>query len=261
MANERLRSSMRRTGTSSDDLARLTGTDIKTVYRWVSPGRPPLPRHRSLIARHLGDDEAWLWPEVANPVATGPNGDTTGEVVAAYAYRSDAPTSLWWNLFSRAQREVDLLGYTLYFLSLQHPELVSTLQEKCSEGLKVRAIIGDTDSEHVLYRDKEEATPLTLQVRIQTTLTAWAPLIECPGFQLRYQDIPLYNSVFRLDDEMLITPHLFATPGSQAPMLHLRRLGPGGLFSRFAHHFESVWANSRPHQDSAASQSSEKVAS
>lgn len=261
MANERLRSSMRRTGITPDELARLTGTDIKTVYRWVSPGRPPLPRHRALIARRLGDDEEWLWPDQAHPMATGPSGDSSGEVVAAYPYRSDAPTSLWWNLISRAQREVDLLGYTLYFLSLQHPEWVPTLLQKCSEGLRVRAVIGDANSEHVQYRDREEGTPLTLAVRIQTTLSAWGPLFECPGFQLRYQNIPLYNSVFRLDDEMLVTPHLFATPGSQAPMLHLRRLGPGGIFSRFAHHFDSVWADSRPHENTPDNDTPEKVAS
>ena len=43
-------------------------------------------------------------------------------------------------------------------------------------------------------------------------------------------------------------------------MLHLRRLGPGGIFSRFAHHFESVWVTV-DHIGSTASQSSEKVAS
>lgn len=247
MANERLRSSMRRTSTTAGDLAKLTGADIKTVYRWVSPGRPPLPRHRALVARRLGDDEEWLWPDVAQPIAVGPHGDGGAEVVAAYSYRSDAPTSLWWNLISRAEHQVDLLGYTLYFLSLQHPELVPALGQKCSEGLKVRIAIGDLESEHVRYRDREENTPLTLAVRIQTTLSAWAPLLECPGVELRYQDVPLYNSVFRFDDQMLVTPHLFAVPGSQAPMMHLRRLGSGGLFSRFASHFDHIWEASRLH--------------
>jgi hypothetical protein len=247
MSNERLRSSMRRAGATPGELARLTGADIKTVYRWVSPGRMPLPRHRALVARRLGDDEEWLWPDAVSPVATGPSGDSGAEVVAAYPFRSDAPTSLWWNLITRATRQVDLLGYTLYFLSLQHPELVATLQDKCGSGMRVRAAIADPDSVHVAYRDREENTPLTLGVRVQTTLTAWAPLIGQECFELRYQDIPLYNSIFRFDDEMLVTPHLYATPGSQAPMLHLRRLGPGGLFSRFASHFDAVWADCRPH--------------
>jgi predicted DNA-binding transcriptional regulator AlpA len=253
MANERLRSSMNRTGVSADELARLTGADVKTVYRWVSPGRAPLPRHRALVARRLGDTEEWLWPKAVRPVS-GPGGEAGAEVVAAYPCRSDAPTSLWWDLMNRAERQVDLLGYTLYFLSLQHPELVATLQAKCAKGLKVRAVIADPDGEHIAYRDREEGTPLTLVVRVQTTLAAWAPLLDTPGFSLRYQDIPLYNSLFRFDDEMLLTPHLYATQGAQAPMLHLRRLGPGGLFSRFASHFDAVWAASAQREHPAAGQ-------
>lgn len=247
MANERLRSSMRRKGVTADELARLTGTDIKTVYRWVSPGRPPRSSHRALIARKLGEDEEWLWPETAQAVA-GPSGEAGAEVVAAFPYRSDAPNSLWWSLITRATRQIDLLGYTLYFLSLQHPELVATLQQKCTEGLKVRACIGDAEGRHIADRELEEGTPLTIGIRIQTTLSAWAPLLDTPGFALRYQDVPLYNSVFRFDDEMLVTPHLYGTQGSQAPMLHLRRLGPGGLFSRFGSHFDAVWAQGRPHR-------------
>jgi hypothetical protein len=65
--------------------------------------------------------------------------------------------------------------------------------------------------------------------------------MDCDGFELRYQDVPLYNSVFRFDDEMLVTPHLFATPGSMAPLLHLRRLGPRGMFARFSEHFDAIW--------------------
>ena len=246
VANERLRHSLRQAGITPAELSRLTGADIKTVYRWLSTGRAPLPRHRALIARRLGQGEEYLWPEVVNS-SDGAAIEGSAEIVAAYSYRSDAPTALWWSLISRADRQVDLLGYTLYFLSLQHPELIPSIAQKCSEGLRVRAAIGDPDSGHIAYRDREEATPLTLAVRIQTTLSTWASLIDLEGFELRYQDIPLYNSIFRFDDEMLVTPHLFATPGSQAPMLHLRRLGPSGLFARFAHHFDSVWERSRTH--------------
>jgi hypothetical protein len=70
--------------------------------------------------------------------------------------------------------------------------------------------------------------------------------LDCPGVEIRFQDSPLYNSVFRFDDQMLVTPHLYGTQGSAAPLLHLRRLGPNGLFSRFAAHFEAIWAHTTP---------------
>jgi hypothetical protein len=40
------------------------------------------------------------------------------------------------------------------------------------------------------------------------------PLRGCDGLELRYQDVPLYDSVFRFDDEMFVTPHLYGTQGT-----------------------------------------------
>jgi hypothetical protein len=56
----------------------------------------------------------------------------------------------------------------------------------------------------------------------------------------------MYNSLFRFDDDMFVTPHLYGTPGYGAPLLHVRRLGPDGVFANFAGHFEAVWTTARP---------------
>ena len=136
---------------------------------------------------------------------------------------------------------------------MNHPQLIDTLKAKCDNGCKVRAVIGHPESRHVADRDAEEDLALTLVVRIKTSLKYFEPLLDCDGFELRYQDVPLYNSVFRFDDEMFVTPHLFATPGTSAPLLHVRRLAPNGMFSRFAEHFDAVWATTTPvHQQTAA---------
>lgn len=248
--NERLRAALTRARKTADDVARATGVDQKTVYRWLgNADRIPHPRHRYVVARLTGDHEEWLWP-AATSRAHGSGPGTADEIVSAYPHRSEVPTGLWWDLLGRAGRQIDLLGYTLYFLGLQHPDLIPTLQAKCAAGCRIRAAIGHPDSNHVAYREEEEGTPLTLAVRIRTTLADWRDLLTCPGFELRYQNVPLYNSIFRFDDEMFLTPHLYATVGSQAPLLHLRRLRPGGVFDRFVSHFDAVWAASTPHHES-----------
>ncbi|MGH8793093.1 MAG: helix-turn-helix domain-containing protein [Stackebrandtia sp.] len=241
--NQRLQAAVDRAQVTVDDIAKVCGVDMKTVYRWIHDGRVPHKRHRWAAAKLLRDDAEYLWPESMSVISNG-GGD---EIVAAYAYRADVPTAVWWEVFSRAGERIDLLGYTLYFLSLQHPDLVSAMQAKCEAGTQIRAIVADPESEHVAYRDREEGTPLTLAVRIKTTLDAWRPLLSAQGFQLRCQDAPLYNSVFRFDDHMFVTPHLYATPGSQAPLMHLRKVGSGGLFSRFADHFEAIWNAGAPY--------------
>lgn len=129
--------------------------------------------------------------------------DSGNEIVGIYPYRSQFPVSAWWDLISNATRQIDLLGYTLYFLAMQHPELVEVLKKKCESGCVVRAAIADPTSSHVAYRDAEEDQPITLVVRINSTIKQFTPLLNCENFQIRYQDIPLYNSIFRFDDEML----------------------------------------------------------
>ncbi len=191
-------------------------------------------------------------PAASRPVLAGRDAEATqmsngtDEIVGTYPYRSRFPSEKWWELFSNATDQIDLLGYTLYFLPLEHPGLIDLLRRKCESGCVVRAAIADPASPHVANRDAEEKQPITLVVRINSTLQHFAPLADCENFQLRYQDIPLYNSVFRFDDDMLMTPHLYATPGSAAPLLHLRRQTDDGLFSRFADHFESVWTTTKP---------------
>jgi hypothetical protein len=101
--------------------------------------------------------------------------------------------------------------------------------------------VADPESRYVADRDLEENIGLVLGARIQTTLKYFGPLSAEGAIILRFQDVPLYNSVFRFDDQMIVTPHLHATQGSEAPALHLKRLGPDGMFERFAHHFESIW--------------------
>jgi transcriptional regulator with XRE-family HTH domain len=243
MANERLRVALARAGLTIEAAARVAGVDPKTVQRWLA-GRIPHARHRWAIAAEVGEEEEFLWPEARRP---GPSGDdVTAEVLAAYAHRSELDTRRWWDLFLRAEREIDLLGYTLYFLPQQHPGLADLLGEKAKNGCRIRIGLADPTSAHVRARDEEEHQAITLIARIQSTLDWLDPVLQLDDIDVRLQDAPLYNSIFRFDDQMLVTPHLFATPGHSAPMLHLKRLGPNGLFSRFAAHFEGVWANSRP---------------
>jgi hypothetical protein len=202
----------------------------------------PHPRHRLAIAELLEDDEEFLWPGARQPDLSA---TAATEVVAAYAYRSELDLRRWWEFFVRAERQIDLLGFTLYFLPQQHPELVNVLEEKIENGCRVRAALADPSSAHVQWRDEEEQQAITIRVRIQSALDAFEPLMD-RGAEFRFQEAPLYNSVFRFDDEMLVTPHLYRTPGHSAPLLHLRRMMANGLFDRFATHFESVWSDAKP---------------
>jgi hypothetical protein len=133
-------------------------------------------------------------------------------------------------------------------LTEQHPDFVGTLVKKAETGCSVRLVLASPRASATLARDEEEGLSGGLVARIKSSLKYLRPLRDSDA-SLRLQQAPLYNSVFRYDDEMLVSTHLYATPGKLAPLLHLRRLGERGLFDRFAQHFEDLFADSVPYKD------------
>jgi hypothetical protein len=225
-----------------ETLARHVGVDPKTVQRWLS-GRVPHPRHRWTICDLLGQSEEHLWPGVG----LGASGAAhTSEIVAAYAHRADAPSQLWEGMLSRVRTNLDLLGYAMLFFPEQHPQLPGLIQAKCAEGLRVRIALADPDGEEVQARDRLESLSGTLPGRIRSTVQHFEPIMANPGVEVRYHGVPLYNAVYRFDDQMLVTPYLYKLHGYQHPLLHLKRLGPAGICEMYAQQFEAIWAESQP---------------
>lgn len=240
--NDRLRLALASASIEPEALARKVGVDPKTVQRWLG-GRLPHPRHRWKICDILGQSEQYFWPEVILGVSGVLH---TSEIVSAYAHRADAPSQLWTGMLEGARRNMDLLGYSMSFFPEQHSGLARTLVEKCASGLKVRIALADPEGGEVAERDKLERLGGTLPARIRTTMVQLEPLFPNTGVQIRFHDVPLYNAMYRFDDQMLVTPYLYRLRGYQHPLLHIKRLGPAGVFEAYAQQFEAIWAESRP---------------
>ena len=234
--NERLRAAMAAKGMEIEILARVVDVNPKTIQRWLG-GRVPHPRHRWKICDALGQAEQELWPEVS----LGASGvHHTSEIVAAYAHRADAPSQLWSGMLDRVQTNVDLLGYAMLFFPEQHPRLAEIISQKCANGLRVRIALADPDCDEVKARDALENLGGTLPGRIRSSFTHLGPLLSTVGFEIRYHRVPLYNAIYRFDDQMLVTPYLYKLHGYQHPLLHLKRLGPAGVHSRGCRELVSV---------------------
>ncbi len=243
MTNDRLRNAMATKHISLEILAQKTEVDPKTTQRWIN-GRTPHQRHRWKIAEILGEREEYLWPEETNQ--TKGNTTVTTEILAAYAQRTDVPPSLWWELITKAEKQIDFLGFAMLFLPEQHSDLMPHLKEKSQNGCRIRIAVADPHSHYVQERDDEEELEGTLSARIQSTIRHFKPLRQTPNIEIGLHRMPLYNSIFRFDEEMFVTPHLYKEHGSKAPLLHLRQLGQRGLFKDFATHFENVWVTTTP---------------
>ena len=126
----------------------------------------------------------------------------------------------------------------------QQAGLGERLDAKASEGCAVRVALAQPDANAVAARDDEEGLDGGLIARIHTAMRLFKPVIESEAAQFRQHDRPMYNSIFRFDDHMIVTPHLFRRSGFEAPALHLRRLADGGIFDTFTRHFEELWDES-----------------
>lgn len=239
--NERLRRAMAAKKLAGGRLAELVGVDPKTVARWLQ-GRIPHARHRWAVAEILEVSEEGLWPSTA---AARP-GSATDEVVAAYPRRADVPVQSWLDLISSAKEEIGFLGYAMLHLPEQLPDLFAVLRERALRGCQVKVAMADPDSEEAHRRDAEEQLNGGLLARIRTATYYFSEVRDIENVELRFHYTPMYNSIFRFDNHMFVTPHLYGVAGSRAPLLHLYRRSPDGIFERFVSHFEIVWREAKP---------------
>ncbi|MEV5506286.1 DUF5919 domain-containing protein [Streptomyces orinoci] len=242
--NEALRRAMAQARVTDRQLADRCGVDVKTVGRWITQsGRVPHARHRWAICEAVGEDEAVLWPAAAKrAIKVGPD----REVVAVYPYRSACPSTLWRSLITKAERQLAFAGYTNYFLWLEQARFGTALRRKAAQGCQVRFLLGHPESDLTRAREREEDVALTLSTRIRVTLAELEKIREQAGISAKYSDGHAYLSVFRFDDDMIVTPLLTHHVGHDAPTLHLRRHQDDGMFDRFAAHVEELWNRGTP---------------
>lgn len=235
-------------GMKPHQLATLVGVSSATVERWLAgTGRVPHPRNQDEVSYHLGVSTEMLWPRESSIIKAGPD----REVLAMYPYRSACPTTVWTKLIGAAKKDAIFAGYTNYFLFTQQPDFPRTLRELSARGVRVRFLMGDPEGSVTRQREEIENTAFSVSARIRITLEQLSRVGELPGLEARYsapEDAMNHVglSVFRMDDDALVTPHLARLVGHDSPMMHLRRRAEHGMFDRFAEHAEELWERGRP---------------
>jgi hypothetical protein len=71
-------------------------------------------------------------------------------------------------------------------------------------------------------------------------------VIASPNAAFRLHATTLYSSIFRGDEDMLVSTHIYGQPGHMTPLLQLRRVPGAELFTKYAESFERVWAEAAP---------------
>jgi hypothetical protein len=147
------------------------------------------------------------------------------------------------DLLRQAERSVDLLAFAGLFLPEEHPDWLPTLRAKAEAGARVRLVFGDPDGQQLAARDTEQAIGGGVAGRVAAVLADYRPLADV--VQIRLHDTPLYNSIYRFDDELLVNLHVYGLLAAYTPCLHIRRID-GQYFNTYLESFERVWASARP---------------
>ncbi len=218
-------------------LAEVLGASEKSVLRWIAGTTVPHPRMRYRVAQAVGEDEFYLWPNAID--ATSLAG---AELVSSWPRRSKVPTQLWVDLLRDCTRSFDLLAFAGLFLPEEHPEWIPVMREKAEAGVRVRLLIGDPNSQHLRSRDSEHSIGGGVRGRVDAVMAAYAPLADV--IEIRGHDTPLYNSIYRFDDQMLVNTHVYGLLAAYTPVLRLRRID-GQYFDTYMESFERVWAGAR----------------
>lgn len=157
--------------------------------------------------------------------------------------RTDVPGHLWTDLLRAARRNVDVLAFAGLFLAEEHSGWLPALTGKAGTNARIRLLLGDPDSSQLAARDREYSIGGGVAGRVSAVLSYYRQMPD--EVELRLHDTPLYNSIYRFDDEMLVNVHAYGILAAYTPVMHLRRVD-GAFFNTYLESFERVWASAIP---------------
>ena len=239
--NESLRRAMLRARLREDDVAAHLGVDPKTVRRWLS-GRVPYPSSRVALAELVGVDEADLWPEAEGPLSGRSRPE---ELTAIYPHRWAIPRDVWAGFFKSAEREISVLAYSALFLA-EDAGLLSIIEDKARNGVRVRIALGDPDSTCVTLRGQEEGIGDAMAAKVRNALRLYGLLLDGENVEIRLHSTVLYNSLYRTDDQLFVNQHAYGLPAAHAPVFCYHASDNHNMLTAYLNGFEHIWANADP---------------
>jgi hypothetical protein len=234
--NENLRSALLRARLREQDIATNLDVDPKTVRRWLE-GRVPYPANRAALARLLDANETQLWPAAGGALAPGRRPE---ELVTIYPHRWDIPRQTWARFFASAEREINVLAYSALFLA-EDAGLLQIIGDRARQGVEVRICLGAPGSQQVANRGIEEGIGDAMPGKIRNALTLYEPLAKVENVKIKLHSTVLYNSMYLVDDQLLVNQHIYGNPAARAPVFHLSKGEPGSMSMGYINSYCRIW--------------------
>ena len=157
-----------------------------------------------------------------------------------YPHRWAVPRDEWKRFFESAEHEIDILAYSALFLA-EDTGLLSIIVDRASHGAQVRIALGDPDCAAVEQRGQEEGIGDAMAAKIRNALTLYRPLKEVGHIEIRLHEAILYNSIYRVDDQLLVNQHTYGIPAAHSPVFCYQKSHSGDIATAYLDSFERVW--------------------
>ncbi|MET9711449.1 helix-turn-helix domain-containing protein [Nocardiopsis alba] len=241
--NAVLRKALAAAQLTETDVAAHLGVDPKTVRRWLS-GQRPYPRHRWALAELLRTNQESLWPEPSRENEHG-SAPQSEHVHRLYAHRWQVPREVWYDLFSEAEQEIGILVYSGLFLA-DDAGILELLRARARDGVNVRILLGEPESEPVRQRGEDEQIGGTLSARASNALLLFRTLLDIDGVEIRTHSTVLYNSVYLTEKRLLVNQHVYGLPAAKSPVVEIDRALFFNMAGIYIRSFENVWRGHDP---------------
>jgi hypothetical protein len=188
-----------------------------------------------VLARLLETDEADLWPEVRAAIVAR---SRPAEIKAVYPNRQAMPHQAWLSLFRSAKHDIGILARSGLLLA-KESDILDVLADQARSGVRVRICLRNL-SVHVpadeIAEDSNDAGP----AEIREALALFGGLRQI-GAEIRLHWAVLYNSIYRSDNELLVSQHVYGMPSDREPILYLRSAADGDMATSYIDVFERIW--------------------
>jgi hypothetical protein len=245
MANERLRALLLERQVTPAKLAETVAVDPKTIERWIIAGRVPYRRHRYAVAAFFGVDESYIWPDALDRDEVVAASES--EIIAVYPHRWAIARDTWQHFFEQAEQEIGILVYAATFLA-EDAGFKRLLEDKAKSGVRLRILLGDPDSPIVAGRGHDEGIDEAIAGKVRNAILLFRPLQKADNVEIRLHGTTLYNSIYRADEQLLVSTHIYGMMANNAPAFHLRKIPGGDLVSTYLESFDCVWEGATPYE-------------
>ena len=174
------------------------------------------------------------------------------QLVPVYPTVGDLAVPGWRQLVRQAVVQIDLLDLTLHHV-LSEPQDLELLANKARDGVPVRVLVSHPESAHLTVTEAEAQGTHKLAARSSLADQAVQTLELLRtragrGIEVRLFVAAGYHSIIRADSQQLISPHLYATPADQSPVIWLHTDRQPVLFKQFEDHYQHIWQHAQPAQ-------------